>query len=281
MLEIGNLMNLFVIHRSGDRKKARQVLRYAQKRLSAPLHPIFLDSTGCQSWKDKATVAISDAEVAIVFNRQACEDSENAKWEIELATDAQMPFLDVSPEDTPGDVCAKLKPLYDLKKEFEDCFNADLKPDSTLELYKIMIESSEKLIQRRQATNAFFITVIGSLLAVAGFIAKSGAILSGSVWLLYGFSITGILLCHSWHNLIANYGKLNKAKFDVILRLEKVLSAQIYSAEWIALGKGIRPKKYRSFTSTEQNVPIYFCLLIFSLTILTIGWQIYRGLTTH
>ncbi len=77
------------------------------------------------------------------------------------------------------------------------------------------------------------------------------------------------MLCISWRNLIDNYGKLNKAKFDVILTLEKKLSAQIYQAEWIALGKGLRPDKYRSFTSTEKNVPLYFGILLIVLTVIT------------
>ncbi|MDP8227632.1 MAG: hypothetical protein P9L89_08355, partial [Candidatus Celaenobacter polaris] len=63
--------------------------------------------------------------------------------------------------------------------------------------------------------------------------------------------------------------------FDVILRLEREFSAQIYSAEWVALGKGLRPKKYKSFTSTEKNVPLYFGLLIIALTLIAIGWQIW------
>lgn len=274
-------MNLFVIHRSPDRRKARALLKDTQKRLSAPLRPVFLDSTRCEDWKDRAVAAISDAEIVIVFNRQACDDSENAKWEIERAEEAQMTIVDLSVEDNSCDAYGKLKPLYDLKEEFDGCFKADLNRESALELYKIMIDSSEKLMQRRQSTSAFFITVIGSLLAIAGFMAKSEALCSGSVWLLYGFSITGMLLCNSWRNLLDNYGKLNKAKFDVILRLEKTLAAEIYSAEWVALGKGLRPKKYRSFTNTEQNVPTYFCLLIFALTMFAVGWQIWTGLTTN
>lgn len=100
-----------------------------------------------------------------------------------------------------------------------------------------MIDSSESLIQRRQRTNAFFITAIGSLLAIAGLLVKAGALNSGTIWLLYGFSVVGLLLCNSWRNLIDNYGKLNKAKFDVILRLEQDLDARIYEAEWVSLGK--------------------------------------------
>ena len=167
----------------------------------------------------------------------------------------------------------KLKSVYDLKEEFESCFSSN--KDDYLELYKLMIDSSESLIQRRQKTNAFFITVIGSLLAIAGLLIKTGAINSGSFGILYGFSVVGLLLCNSWRNLIDNYGKLNKAKFDVILRLEKEFGAQIYTAEWIALGKGMRPKKYKSFTSTEKNVPLYFGLLIVALTLIAVGWQIW------
>src|SRR5699024_7293099 len=145
---------------------------------------------------------------------------------------------------------------YDLVEEFESCFSDNI--TDGLKLYQLMIDSSEKLIQRRQRTNAFFITAIGSLLAIAGLLEKAGALESGSIGILYGFAVVGVLLCNSWRNLIVNYGKLNKAKFDVILRLEQEFGAQIYYAEWVALGKGVRPEKYRSFTSTERNVPLYF-----------------------
>ena len=66
-----------------------------------------------------------------------------------------------------------------------------------------------------------------------------------------------------------------QAKFDVILRLEESLSARMYSAEWIALGKGMRPKKYKSFTSTEKNVPMCFAVLILLLTLCAVAWQIW------
>ena len=104
---------------------------------------------------------------------------------------------------------------------------------------------------------------------------KAGALNSSTIWLLYGFAVIGLLLCSSWRNLIDNYGKLNKAKFDVILRLEQELDAQIYAAEWISLGKGLRPNKYRSFTSTEKNVPFYFGLLIVVLIIIAVICQIW------
>jgi len=269
-------MKLFVIHRFKDRRRARLLLKKCGQEMAAKLDLIFLDSTGCEGWKDQAIEAISKAEAVIVYNRKSCEESENARWEIQKAIEGTLPLpvVDINPDDTPAVVCSKLKPLYDLEEEFSKCFR--LKDgSSTLDFYKLMIDSSESLIQRRQKTNAFFITAIGSLLAIAGLMAKSGALHSGSIWLLYGFSVVGLLLCHSWRNLIDNYGKLNKAKFDVILRLEQDLDAQIFAAEWISLGKGLRPSKYRSFTSTERNVPLYFAVLIIVLTLVAVVWQIW------
>lgn len=266
-------MKLFIIHRFNDRKKVKALFKKSGREMAAKFELVLLDSTGCENWKDQAIDAIAKAEVVIIFDRKSCEESENAKWEMNKAEENGIPVVEVDPNDTPGIVCSKLMQLYELENEFNECFKGKNESE-LLDLYKLMIDSSESLIQRRQKTNAFFITAIGSLLAIAGLLVKSGALNSGTIWLLYGFAVVGLLLCNSWRNLIDNYGKLNKAKFDVILRLEQELSAQIYAAEWVSLGKGLRPSKYRSFTSTEKNVPLYFGLLIIALTVIAIGWQI-------
>ena len=267
-------MKLFVVHRFRDRRRVKSVFKDSGREMKAKFDLILLDSAGCEEWKDQAIEAISKAEAVVVYDRESCEESENARWEIKKAEERGTPVVDIDANDTPAVVCSKLKPLYELEKEFDECFK---RKDGTtvLELYKLMISSSESLIQRRQNTNAFFITVIGSLLAIAGLMVKSGALHSGTIWMLYGFAVVGLLLCNSWGNLIDNYGKLNKAKFDVILRLEREFDAQIFAAEWVSLGKGLRPSKYRSFTSTEKNVPFYVQLLIVALAVVAVGYQIW------
>jgi hypothetical protein len=266
-------MKLFVIHRFKDKSLAKSKLKKVAKDLSLKIQLILLDSSGGDHWKQKALDAISQCEAVIIFNPPSCDESDNAMWEIEKTKLSNKEIIEFSDGEVNDEAKTKLKLLYDLKDEFEECFSSDCSND--LELYKLMIESSESLIQRRQKTNAFFITAIGSLLAIAGLLVKTGAINGKSFGIFYGFPVVGLLLCNSWRNLIDNYGKLNKAKFDVILRLEKRLSAQIYSAEWIALGKGLRPSKYRSFTSTEKNVPLFFGLLIVVLTLVAAGFQIW------
>ncbi len=266
-------MKLFVIHRFKDRRKAKQTLKEIAQNLSIKLQPQFLNSSGDDEWKAEAKKAISQVEAIIVFNPSSCEESDNAKWEIDRAKDAGIEIIEFSEKSDNSVGESRLLALYELEEEFNGCFSSNNK--DAFELYKLMIESSENLIQRRQKTNAFFITAIGGLLAIAGLLVKIGAINAGSIGILYGFSVIGLLLCNSWRNLIDNHGKLNTAKFDVILRLEKDLTAQIYSAEWISLGKGLRPKKYKSFTSTEKNVPVLFGLLIVFLTVIGTVWPIW------
>ncbi len=267
------MLKLFIIHRSKDRKQARALLKKSEQKMSASFNLIFLNSPSSNSWKDHAISAMTDAEAIIIYNRQSCEESKNAKWEINKAIKGNLKIIDINPGDTQNDVCFKLKSLYDFEDSFHKCFNSK-NGTSILDLYKLMVDSSESLIERRQKTNAFFITVIGSLLTIAGLLVKCGALITDTIWLIHSFAIVGLLLCNSWRNIIDNYGKLNKAKFDVILRLEKELDAQIFEAEWISLGKGLRPKKYKSFTSTEKNVPLYFALLILGLSVFLIIKQI-------
>lgn len=265
-------MKIFVIHLFAEQTKAKKTIKNLEKNQSIDLQPIFLKSSSSTEWERKAKECIDEAEAVIVFNPKESKKSSNVEWEIEKAKEAKKDIIEI--DDTKEEKIdyternkesiSQLKSLYNLSEEFSACFHAN--KGNSMELYRIMIDSSERLIERRQKTNAFFITVIGSLLAIAGFLLQINILNSGSMSILYFFSATGLLLCHSWYNLIDNYGKLNKAKFDVILRIEKEFSAEIYSAEWVALGKGLRPEKYKSFTSTEQNVPELFGWLIILLT---------------
>lgn len=265
-------MKIFVIHRFKDSEQAKKKLKQLSKEYTLHLEPILLNSSVANKWKQKAENAIYQSEAVIVFNPKSCNESENARWEIERAKEAKKEIIELNIKNGNTTAISRLISVYNLKDEFDDCFSSN--SNDVFELYKVMVQSSEQLIQRRQKTNAFFITVIGSLLAIAGLLVQSEVLIGETIGILYGFSLVALLLCNSWRNLIDNYGKLNKAKFDVILRLEKDLSAQIYSAEWIALGKGLRPQKYQSFTSTEKNVPLFFGLLIIGLTISLVVWQI-------
>lgn len=132
---------------------------------------------------------------------------------------------------------------------------SDAETRQTLDLYKIMVDSSESLVSRRQAVNTFFLTMNGALLTASGIIVQSsGGSRLGGVGIAV-LAVAGAILCAAWRSLITSFGQLNRGKFQVINTIERHLKAAIYAAEWEALGRGENPKIYRSFTAREIWVP--------------------------
>lgn len=124
-----------------------------------------------------------------------------------------------------------------------------------LDLYKIMVQSSEGLVNRRQGVNTFFLTMNGALLTGSGIVIQNSGTNNIGALGIAVLSLAGVILCAAWHSLIISFGQLNRGKFQVINAIERHLKAAIYAAEWEALGKGEDPKIYRSFTSREIWVP--------------------------
>jgi hypothetical protein len=135
-----------------------------------------------------------------------------------------------------------------------------------LDLYKIMVDSSESLVSRRQAVNTFFLTMNGALLTASGIIVQSSGDMRLSGIGIAVLAVAGAILCFAWRSLITSFGQLNRGKFQVINTIERYLKAAIYAAEWEALGRGENPQIYRSFTSREIWIPNS----LFVLHILTI-----------
>ena len=124
-----------------------------------------------------------------------------------------------------------------------------------IDLYKMMVASSESLVSRRQAVNTFFLTMNGVLLTAFGLIVKSAGTDRLNALGIFVLAIAGAILCCAWRSLITSFGQLNRGKFQVINTIERYLNTAIYAAEWEALERGENPKVYRSFTSREIWVP--------------------------
>lgn len=137
-----------------------------------------------------------------------------------------------------------------------------------LDLYKIMVGSSESLVQRRQAVNTFFLTINGALLTASGLIVQSAQNEKMGAWGVAVLAVAGLILCGAWRSLITSFGQLNRGKFKVINTMERHLKSAIYAAEWEALGRGEDPKVYRSFTSREIWVPTAL-LALHAITFIT------------
>lgn len=127
--------------------------------------------------------------------------------------------------------------------------------ERVFELYKMMVSTSEALVGRRQGVNTFFLTLNGALLTGIGLVLQGGGdkrlVASG----ILVIAVAGGILSIAWQSLLKSFGQLNTGKFAVINRLEQVLPAAIFTAEWKALAEGRNKKIYRSFTSREAWAP--------------------------
>jgi hypothetical protein len=134
----------------------------------------------------------------------------------------------------------------------------DKQIDRMFDLYKIMVASSEALVGRRQGVNTFFLTINGAVLTAAGLILSNGHDQRLQAAGLMVLTVTGAILSGAWHSLLRSFGQLNKGKFAVINRIERLFPVAIFDAEWKALGKGQDPKIYRTFSSREVWPPRTF-----------------------
>lgn len=153
---------------------------------------------------------------------------------------------------------------------FADREPQDQDADALLAQYRILVETSEALVSRRQGVNTFFLSVNSIILTVAALLLRdgqSGPLESGA---LIGLGLAGVTLCFGWRRLIVSFGQLNGGKFAVIQALERRLPARVFAAEWTALGCGRDPKKYAPFTETEKRTAIIFGLLQFLLVLVGI-----------
>ena len=142
--------------------------------------------------------------------------------------------------------------------------------DATLELYKVMVASSEALVARRQGVNTFFLAVNGVLLTALGLIVGRGLNSYLEALGLVGLSITGGILSVAWRGLLQSFGQLNTGKFAVINRIETLFTVAVYAGEWVALGEGRDPNLYKSSTSRELWTPLTFLVAYVIAAVLSV-----------
>ncbi|HUW21935.1 MAG TPA: hypothetical protein VMW41_04710 [Candidatus Bathyarchaeia archaeon] len=129
--------------------------------------------------------------------------------------------------------------------------------DHYLEQYKLYIESIEKISDRRQNANNYFITINTALISLIG-LSIQYRILEGYAWIKAMVAFVGIIICVIFWFLIRSYKQLNTGKFNVLHDIEKQLPLAIYKHEWDILGKGKDNNKYFPFSHVELFVPWAF-----------------------
>lgn len=140
------------------------------------------------------------------------------------------------------------------------------------EQYRIMIESTDKISDKRATANQFFLSVITFLVSIIGIVTGFG---NQEMWIFGGWiiflSLTGIILTLFWYRILESYQQLNKRKFVIIHMIEKHLPLRLFDFEWKILGEGKNPKTYHPLTQLEKWVPLLFIMLFMILMIFGMG----------
>ncbi|MBL0768741.1 hypothetical protein JI743_07990 [Sphingopyxis sp. DHUNG17] len=127
------------------------------------------------------------------------------------------------------------------------------KPDK-LEIYKMIVEMADRVSQRRQSANNFYLTMNTILIGGTSFLYESGLPVLSSITL----SIAGLSISLLWARNIKSYKTLNSAKFRVITDLEKQLEYDAYTKEWEFLDPDGDGKRHNPFHKVEGLVPFVF-----------------------
>ena len=135
--------------------------------------------------------------------------------------------------------------------------NEKNKPDKgiLLEQYKLYVEMADRISQRRQSANNYFLSVNILLFSALSYSMDKRFKQTVFLWLI---ALVGILVSLIWHRLIRSYKDMNSGKFKVIHEMEQMLGYQPYKREWEKLGEGKQKKLYLPFTKIELYVPLVF-----------------------
>jgi len=139
--------------------------------------------------------------------------------------------------------------------------------DHMLEQYKLYLGMADKISDRRQSANTFFLTVNSALVAL---FTVPG--LGTTTWHMT-VGLAGAVISYTWYRLIRSYSDINSGKFKVVHRVEAHLPVRLFDAEWIILGEGKDPKKYLPFSRIEMRLPWIF-MAIYLVMLISKSWWI-------
>lgn len=138
-----------------------------------------------------------------------------------------------------------------------------------LELYKLLVEMADRVSQRRQAANSFYLSVNTLLVGSSAYL---GAIESDAMDIPV-MPIAGMAICALWIMNITSYKTLNEAKFFVINAIEEKFVERPFHDEWKKLDPDQDGKRHRPFHKVEGVVPWVFIAVYLVQASKLIPWR--------
>jgi hypothetical protein len=170
-----------------------------------------------------------------------------------------------------SDAPNSLESLWNNEINAENYISKEYYLDHVFEQYRTYIEMTDRISNRRNLANTFFLTLHSLILTGIVFLYEKLPH-NLPVPVAAALLVAVCALCFVWWRLIQSYQRLNAAKFLVIGEYEKRLPTRPFvAAEWKALGEGKNPKIYRPLGQSEKLVPPIFAFLylfVFALTVI-------------
>ena len=142
--------------------------------------------------------------------------------------------------------------------------------DHLIEEYKLYVEMADRVSQRRDQSNRFYVALLGALAAILVIAARfvlsdNGEVAAFMAAAFLTSGVFGAILSIIWFMNIRSYRTLNSAKFQVIHELEKKIPFDGYAKEWDILRPPDGKPKYLQLTAVEQFVPVLVFVIFLGL----------------
>ena len=135
-----------------------------------------------------------------------------------------------------------------------------MESDRLMEQYKLYVNTAEKVSEKRQNANTYFLSLNSFLFLFSGYLTT----IKFDIWHML-VMMAGVFICIFWLIILKSYRSLNTAKYGVVHQMEKGLPVKLFDDEWNLLDRGENKKKYFKLSVVEQGVPMIFMGLYFIL----------------
>ena len=132
------------------------------------------------------------------------------------------------------------------------------KEEILLAQWQTCVEMANAISERRDTMNNLFVTLNLAIVTAISFMWDTK-----TIFLL----IAGIIVCIVWILFIQNFREMNRAKFEVINKIEVRLPIKAFDDEWKSLKKS---KKYIEGTKLEKVLPFAFGILYIGIFIFVV-----------
>ncbi len=287
-------MNIFVIHSGADYDATDRIVS-SMKQRAYSVNALILKNGSC-FWKTDASKKIKKSQMIIFVVGENSYKSPYIAWEIKEAIKYKKPIYILKLKDEnklhdalyTEDSFTKEKINYGKVVTTEEILNIirsydagdyglfngavnELNQEALLEQYKLFLQTSEDLVERRQNVNSFYISISSALVAIMGVLFAMEFGYEAELIIGFIFCIIGIILSISWSKILTCYGNLNSSKMKIISSIEKQLPLSLFDAEWAALSDKLNKKKYVSFTESEQIIPRLFGFVYLVIMMVIVG----------